>query len=85
GSALNVIGLGNNTNSAVINQGSQRTTVVSDVSSRYSKNTQHRMTQDSATVPSLQAYASRVSVNRVNSGSPTTAHRDHAAEKLHAG
>ncbi|KAK3498160.1 hypothetical protein B0T13DRAFT_252233 [Neurospora crassa] len=85
GSALNVIGLGNNTNSAVINQGSQRTTVVSDVSSRYSKNTQHRMTQDSATVPSLQAYESRVSFNRVNSGSPTIAHRDHNDEKLYEG
>ncbi|KAK3334814.1 hypothetical protein B0H65DRAFT_333206 [Neurospora tetraspora] len=87
GSALNVIGLGNNTNSAVVNQVSQRTTVVSDVSSHYSQHTQHRMTQDSATVPPLQVYEPRVSFtfNRVNSGSPTIAHRDHHDEKRYEG
>lgn len=84
GSALNVIGLGNNTNSAVVNQVSQRTTVVSDVSSHYSEHPQHRMTQDSATVPPLQVYEPRMSFNRVNSGSPTIAHHKHD-DKLYEG
>ncbi|KAK3950693.1 hypothetical protein QBC32DRAFT_8992 [Pseudoneurospora amorphoporcata] len=84
GSALNVIGLGNNTNSAVVNQVSQRTTVVSDVSSHYSEH-QHRMTQDSATVPPLQVYEPRMSFNRVNSGSPTIRQHNHHDEKLYEG
>ncbi|CCC10196.1 hypothetical protein SMACR_02774 [Sordaria macrospora] len=85
GSALNVIGLGNNTNSAVVNQVSQRTTVVSDVSSHYSEHPQHRMTQDSATVPPLQVYEPRMSINRVNSGSPTIRQHNHHDEKLYEG
>jgi hypothetical protein len=85
GSALNVIGLGNNTNSAVVNQVSQRTTVVSDVSSHYSEHPQHRITQDSATVPPLQVYEPRMSINRVNSGSPTIRQHNHHDEKLYEG
>lgn len=69
GSALNLLGFGSG-NSAANN--SRRVTVSSDQSSNYSDQ-QHRMTQDSATVPPLQVYESRMSFSRVNAHSPTIA------------
>lgn len=63
GSALNILGFGNN----------KRATVDSDQSSRYSDQAKSRITQDSATVPPLQIEG-RPELNRVNSGSPTVAH-----------
>ncbi|KAK7951299.1 uncharacterized protein PG986_007027 [Apiospora aurea] len=62
GSTLNILGWG---------PGSRRETQASD-SSHYS-NTQHRMTQDSATVPPLQVEG-RPSFSRVHTGSPTVSH-----------
>jgi len=77
GSALGLLGFGNgngngNGNVAPNPPMSKRTTVVSDTSSHYS-NTQHRITQDSATVPPLQIYEPRASFSRVASRSPTIA------------
>jgi len=61
GSALNMLGFGSN----------KRTTLESDLSSRYSNS---RITQDSATVPPLQLHLEgKPELNRVNSGSPTVA------------
>jgi hypothetical protein len=60
GSALNMLGFG----------GPKRTTVESDLTSRYSSN--NRVTQDSATVPPLHLEG-KPELNRVNSGSPTVA------------
>jgi hypothetical protein len=80
GSALGLLGFGNgngNANNAP-NANSKRTTVASESSSRYS-NTQHRITQDSATVPPLQIYEPRASFSRVASRSPTIAQHN---EKL---
>ena len=80
GSALGLLGFGNgngNGNGAP-NATSKRTTVVSESSSRYS-NTQHRITQDSATVPPLQIYEPRASFSHVASRSPTIAQHN---EKL---
>ncbi|KAK8056139.1 pre-mRNA splicing factor clf1 [Apiospora rasikravindrae] len=62
GSTLNILGWG---------PGSRRETQTSD-SSHYS-NVQHRMTQDSATVPPLQVEG-RPSFSRVHTGSPTVSH-----------
>ncbi|KAK8088935.1 hypothetical protein PG997_003896 [Apiospora hydei] len=62
GSTLNILGWG---------PGSRRETQASD-SSHYS-NAQHRMTQDSATVPPLQVEG-RPSFSRVHTGSPTVSH-----------
>jgi hypothetical protein len=62
GSTLNILGFGN------ANGSSQRETVASEHSSRYSD--MNRMTQDSATVPPLKMEGV-ATFNRVNSGSPT--------------
>ncbi|KAI6372254.1 hypothetical protein MCOR25_003772 [Pyricularia grisea] len=68
GSTLNILGFGSGA--------SKRTTVASDVSSRYSANMQNRITQDSATVPQLAVGGNRLpeptpEFQRVNSASPT--------------
>jgi hypothetical protein len=69
GSALNILGFGNR------GQDSKRATVDSDQSSRYSADIKdHRITQDSATVPPLHVHTPLVPTpkfQRVNSGSPT--------------
>jgi hypothetical protein len=80
GSALNLLGFGSgngnnnsNSNNAAANN-SRRTTMASDDrSSNYSN--QHRMTQDSATVPPLFPAAAepRLSFSRVTAHSPTIA------------
>ncbi|OAA54770.1 pyrroline-5-carboxylate reductase [Niveomyces insectorum RCEF 264] len=89
GSALNLLGFGsghnNNNNNGHANNGSgqnsrssKRTTVASEASSNYSTN-QHRITQDSATVPPLEIPVvpdSKPRFQRVNSGSPTIANYD---------
>ncbi|KAB5536365.1 hypothetical protein GE09DRAFT_325428 [Coniochaeta sp. 2T2.1] len=74
GSALNLLGFGNG-NAAAQNK---RTTVESDRSSmsEYSNVSQHRRTQDSATVPPLNVYEPRASFSRVTRGSPTIAQYD---------
>ncbi|ROT40064.1 hypothetical protein SODALDRAFT_339364 [Sodiomyces alkalinus F11] len=67
GSALNILGYGNQ----------KRTTVGSDAS-HYS-NTHHRVTQDSATVPPLNlSMEGRPQINRVMSGSPTISNYNNA-------
>ncbi|KAH7124269.1 hypothetical protein EDB81DRAFT_890369 [Dactylonectria macrodidyma] len=80
GSALQILGF----------DGSKRTTVGSEQSSRYSESTHHRNTrarQDSATVPPLN-FDFRPEVHRVNSGSPVmaeygkTAFKDGVAGKV---
>ncbi|KAK0703800.1 hypothetical protein B0T26DRAFT_657933 [Lasiosphaeria miniovina] len=82
GSALNLLGFGNganannrnsNTNNANggANQASRRNTVASDRSSNYSN--QHRITQDSATVPPLHINEPRASFSRVAARSPNIA------------
>ncbi|KAK1837300.1 hypothetical protein QBC39DRAFT_6627 [Podospora conica] len=76
GSALGLLGFGNSSNTPnpqpPANPVSKRTTVASETSSQYS-NTQHRITQDSATVPPLHIYEPRASFSRVASRSPTIA------------
>jgi hypothetical protein len=67
--STSIIGFGNNNKS-------RRDTEVSDQSSQYS-DIQHRMTQDSATVPPLQVNVEgRPSFHRVNSASPTVSQYD---------
>ncbi|KAK8082223.1 pre-mRNA splicing factor clf1 [Apiospora saccharicola] len=63
GSTLNILGFG---------PGSRRETQASE-SSHYS-DVQHRMTQDSATVPPLQVQEGRPSFSRVHTDSPTISH-----------
>ncbi|KAK0666260.1 hypothetical protein QBC41DRAFT_155035 [Cercophora samala] len=70
GSALNMLGFGSGNSNTKNN--SQRTTLHSERSSKYSDQ-QNRMTQDSVTVPRLQIYEPRLSFSRVNSHSPTIA------------
>jgi hypothetical protein len=70
GSALNMLGFGNGNAAA----NDKRTTVESDRSSEYSNVSQHRRTQDSATVPPLNVYEPRASFSRVTRGSPTISH-----------
>ncbi|KAK0656389.1 hypothetical protein B0T16DRAFT_317103 [Cercophora newfieldiana] len=80
GSALGLLGFGsgNGNGNAPPSANSKRTTMASESSSRYS-NTQHRITQDSATVPPLQIYEPRASFSVVASRSPTIAQHN---EKL---
>ncbi|KAK4180391.1 hypothetical protein QBC36DRAFT_342950 [Triangularia setosa] len=73
GSALNMLGFGSGNSNTKNN--SQRTTLHSERSSKYSDQ-QNRMTQDSVTVPRLQIYEPRLSFSRVNSHSPTIATYD---------
>ncbi|KAK1757509.1 hypothetical protein QBC47DRAFT_158011 [Echria macrotheca] len=77
GSAMGMLGFGGgNSNGNGSGHGaSKRGTVASEASSQYS-NTQHRITQDSATVPPLQIYEPRASFSRVVSRSPTIAQHD---------
>ncbi|KAK4648687.1 uncharacterized protein QC761_112410 [Podospora bellae-mahoneyi] len=70
GSALNMLGFGSSNSN--IKNNSQRTTLHSERSSKYSDQ-QNRMTQDSVTVPRLQIHEPRLSFSRVNSHSPTIA------------
>ncbi|KAK5652581.1 hypothetical protein OQA88_10342 [Cercophora sp. LCS_1] len=83
GSALGMLGFGNgNTNNGgTPNTNSKRATVASQTSSRYS-NTNHRITQDSATVPPLQIYEPRASFSRVVSRSPTIAQHDERLKEM---
>lgn len=80
GSALNILGFGNGGSSNNVNNtnrvSANRATMASDVSSNYSvsEQHQHRITQDSATVPPLDIPMmpeARPRFQRVNSGSPT--------------
>ncbi|TPX11208.1 uncharacterized protein E0L32_001026 [Thyridium curvatum] len=79
GSALNILGFGNGNGNA--NSASKHSTVLSDESSQYSN--QHRITQDSATVPPLQIPPvmpeAKPQFSRVNSGSPTISRYDPGA------
>lgn len=76
GSALGLLGFGSSNGppnpQPPANPVSKRTTVASETSSQYST-TQHRITQDSATVPPLHIYEPRASFSRVASRSPTIA------------
>lgn len=85
GSALNIIGFGNGNGNGAGNGGSNgnmqnvssnRTTVLSDTSSRYSMGDHNRMTQDTAMVAPLALPVmpdAKPRFQRVNSGSPTVA------------
>ncbi|KAL2757133.1 hypothetical protein ACRALDRAFT_2102453 [Sodiomyces alcalophilus JCM 7366] len=68
GSALNILGYGN-----------QKRMTVESETSNYSNNHHHRVTQDSATVPPLNLnLEGRPQINRVMSGSPTISNHNNA-------